>query len=348
MPEGKYNNRRAFTIENPDLHVTVLPGGGHIAGILDKRTGINPLWSPPWPSVDPVTFDAKQHPEFGTGSDARLLAGIMGHNLCLDIFGGPSAEEEAAGTTAHGEGSVVRFDISESASELTMRALMPLAEINFERRIELHGSAVRIRESAENLAAFDRPIGWTQHVTLGPPFLEKGLTQFRASATKSKVFESEFGTNDYLQAGAEFHWPIAPGKNGTPVDLRVMNSAASSGGYTAHVMDEDRDVAFFSAWNPSKKLTFGYVWKRADFPWLGIWEENHSRQVSPWNGQTLTRGMEFGASPFPESRRASVERGRLLGVPAFRWLPARTKLEVEYWAVLHSSGAPLEAITWPR
>ena len=37
---------------------------------------------------------------YGGGADGRLLAGIMGHNLCLDIFGGPSAEEAAAGLTA--------------------------------------------------------------------------------------------------------------------------------------------------------------------------------------------------------------------------------------------------------
>ena len=339
MPEGKYNNRRAFTIENADLHVTVL---SEAAGILRRAFSIREPASirsgaHPGPRSIPLLSTRSNIQSSVYGSDARLLAGIMGHNLCLDIFGGPSAEEEAAGVTAHGEGSVVRFDINESAGQLTIKALMPLAQINFERRIELHGNAVRIRESAESLAAFDRPIGWTQHVTLGPPFLEKGLTQFRASATKSIVFETEFGTNDYLRAGAEFEWPMAPGKNGSQVDLRVMNSAPSSSGYTAHVVDKEKDLAFFSAWSPSKKLAFGYVWKRTDFPWLGIWEENHSRQASPWNGQTITRGMEFGASPFPESRRASVERGRLFGVPAFRWLPARTKLEVEYWAVLHSS-----------
>ena len=347
MPEGKYNGRRAFTIENAELHLTVLQGGGHIAGIHHKGTGVNPLWSPPWNSVDPVTFDGKTHPEFGTGSDARLLAGIMGQNLCLDIFGGPSAEEEAAGTTPHGEGSVVSFDVSEGNGQLTMKALMPLAQIHFERRIELHGTAVRIRESAESLAAFDRPIGWTQHATLGPPFLETGVTQFRASATRSKVFESEFGADAYLKPGAEFDWPLGPGKDGTFKDLRVMNSAAVSSGYTAHVMDESKEDAFFSAWSPSKKLAFGYVWKRADFPWLGIWEENHSRTGSPWNGKTLTRGMEFGASPFPESRKEATERGRLFGVPTFRWMPARTKLQVEYWAILRPADAPPESLGWP-
>ena len=347
MPETKYNGRRAFSIENSALHLTVLPGGGHIAGILHKRSGVNPLWTPPWTSVDPVTFDAKKSPEFGTGSDARLLAGIMGHNLCLDIFGGPSGEEEASGVTAHGEGSVVAFDVTGSDTQLTMKALMPLAQIHFERRIELHDSAVRIRESVESLAAFDRPICWTQHVTLGPPFLENGKTQFRASATKSKVAETEFGADAYLHAGAEFEWPLGPGKDGTFKDLRVMNIAPVSSGYTTHVMNEAGENAFFTAWSPTTKMAFGCVWKAADFPWMGIWEENHSRTASPWNRKTLTRGMEFGVSPFAESRRATVDRGRMLGVPTFRWLPARTKLEIEYWAVLQHADTPPESLAWP-
>lgn len=336
MNEEKYNGRRACSIENSDLRLTVLPGGGHIAGIVDKQTGVNPLWSPPWTSVDPV----------GTG-EARLLSGIMGHNLCLDIFGGPSAEEEAAGVTPHGEGSVVTFEVETSGAKLKMKAEFPLAQIRFERHIELDRHTIRIRESAESLAAFDRPIGWTQHVTLGPPFLENGKTQFRSSATKSKVFESEFGTDAYLKAGSEFEWPLAPGKDGTWKDLRVMNLAAVSSAYTAHLMDATNPYAFFTAWNPTTKVSFGYVWKRDDFPWLGIWEENYSRQAAPWNGKTLTRGMEFGASPFPESRRESVDRGRLFGTPTYRWLPARTKLEVEYYAILKRTEEPLDKPDYP-
>jgi hypothetical protein len=336
-----WNNREAVSIENAEVRVIVLPGGGHIAAIEHKPSGVNPLWTPPWNSVDPVTFDPASNPEFGTACDGRLLAGIMGHNLCLDIFGGPSAEEDAAGVTAHGEGSVAKFNVTTSSQKLTMKADFPLAQIRFERTIELNGNTVNIRESAESLAAFDRPIGWTQHVTLGPPFLERGKTQFRSSAGKSKVFESEFGTDAYLKPDAEFEWPLAPGKDGTWKDLRVMNLADVSSGYTAHAMDESKEKAFFTAWSPTSKIAIGYLWKRSDFPWLGIWEENHSRTASPWNKKSLTRGMEFGASPFPESRRESVDRGRLFGIPTYRWLPAKAKLEVEYQAIIRPSDEPL-------
>ena len=126
-----------------------------------------------------------------------------------------------------------------------------------------------------------------------------------------------------------------------------MNSAPVSSSYTAHLMDEQTPHAFFTAWSPATKVAFGYIWKRADFPWLGIWEENHSRTGSPWNGKTLTRGMEFGASPVPESRREAVDRGRLFGVPTHRWLPGRTKLQTEYYAMLRRIDTPLESLAWP-
>jgi hypothetical protein len=99
--------------------------------------------------------------------------------------------------------------------------------------------------------------------------------------------------------------------------------------------------AFFVAFCPATHLAFGYVWTRSDFPWLGIWEENHSRRGAPWNGGTLTCGIEFGASPMPETRRAMIDRGRLFDAPTYRWIPAKARVEVEYWAVfLEADGVP--------
>src|SRR5205823_573565 len=98
-----YRGRRAATIDNGTLRVTVLEEGGHIAEIRDVVSGINPLWAPDWPSIEPSAYDAARDAVYGGGADASLLAGIMGHNLCLDIFGGPSVDEAAAGLPAHGE-----------------------------------------------------------------------------------------------------------------------------------------------------------------------------------------------------------------------------------------------------
>src|SRR6266481_2635370 len=115
MPDTTFRGRRASSIENERLRVTVLHEGGHIAEILDKATGVSPLWIPPWPSIEPSTYDRAKHPEYGADAESKLLSGIMGHNLCLDLFGGPSEAEAAAGLTVHGEGSVARYEITAGA-----------------------------------------------------------------------------------------------------------------------------------------------------------------------------------------------------------------------------------------
>jgi hypothetical protein len=347
MSDTLYCGRRSISIENSHLRVTVLREGGHIAEIFDKQTGVNPLWTPPWPSIEPSTYDPALH-NYGSGSEAKLLAGIMGHNLCLDVFGGPSPEEAAAGITSHGEGSIALYSIEQADTRMTMRASLPLAQLHFERIVELQGRTVRIREAVDNLSATDRPIAWTQHVSLGPPFLEKGATQFRMSATRSKVFEAEFGSADYLRVGAEFDWPMAPGSGDDYVeecvDLRVVNNLPASSAYTAHLMDPLRDDAFFLTFAPRYRLAFGYIWKRTDFPWLGIWEENYSRTYAPWNGRTLARGMEFGVSPMPESRRQMIDRHRLFNTPTYRWLGARSRIELDYAALTWSADTVPESI----
>ena len=334
MPLSRWREREAATIENEALRVTVLREGGHVAEILHKKSGVNPLWVPPWPTMDPSQYDAAKHTGYGGDAESKLLAGIHGHNLCLDLFGGPTPEEAAAGMTTHGEGSVARYELSDEAGGLRQSATLPLHALKFTRVLKLEGERVRFTETVENLTALDRPIAYTQHVTLGPPFLECGKTEFRMPGTLSATYPADFaGPNGYLPVGAKFDWPHAPRKDGKgTVDMRRLQNVPKSAAFSTHLLDPHRERAWFHAWQPSSKLLFGYEWKRTDFPWMGIWEENHSRETGPWNARTLTRGMEFGASPFPESRKAMIERRELFGVPGYRWLPAKAKIVCEYSA----------------
>jgi hypothetical protein len=226
---------------------------------------------------------------------------------------------------------VARYRVTERDGDaLAMEADLPLAGLRVERHLQIQKDNLRVRERVENLHACDRPVGWTEHVTLAPPFLQHGRTEFRASATRSRVFETVFGPADYLAPAAEFEWPRAPRADGGTADFRRYTDASSSSAYTAHLMDPSREDAFFVAFTPEFHLAFGYVWKQSAFPWMGIWEENRSRAHAPWNLQAVTRGMEFGVSPFPETRRQMIGRGSLFGVPTYRWIPARGTVSVEY------------------
>ncbi|MCP5111168.1 MAG: hypothetical protein GY953_10060 [bacterium] len=347
ITEIEYRNRRAVSLDSGELRVTVLVEGGHVAEIFHKQAGVNPLWTPPWPSIEPSTYDEASHPQYGRNAESRLLSGIMGHNLCMDIFGGPSEAEAAAGLDVHGEVSSARFAIAGENGALVARTELPAAGLGLERRIQIAGTVVRFHERVENLRAADHPIGWTQHVTLGPPFLDRGITQFRAPGTKGKVYEDDFaGEHGRQKIGAEFDWPLVPLRNGGTQDLRVLTDADVSGGFTTTLMDPAREQAFFLAHSPTTNALFGYVWKQSDFPWLGIWEENHARTAPPWNGEALTLGMEFGVSPMPESRRQMIERGGLFGAPGFRWIPAKSAVEVEYCAFLTTSQTTPEEVEW--
>ncbi len=350
MTHITFQNRRAVLIENDAIRVVATLEGGHICEILHKPSGVNPLWIPPWPSIEPSTYARERNPQYGPGNEAPLLAGILGHNICLDTFGTPSAEEAAAGMPVHGEGPVIAYEASAAGdSEMLLAGTLRLAELRFSRRVGLAAgsSVVRISETIESLAASDRPIAWTQHVTLGPPFLESGRTQFRIPATLSKVADAGFNDNlGPYQPDAEFNWPFCPLKTGGTEDFHLYSKGPVSGGFSTHLMDPSREQAFFMAWSPTTEVLFGYVWQRKDFPWLARWEEHRLRTEPPWNGNVIACGLEFGVSPFVESRRKMVQRGSLFGVPGYRWLPARRQLTVDYCAFITKASAIPETVRW--
>jgi hypothetical protein len=57
--------------------------------------------------------------------------------------------------------------------------------------------------------------------------------------------------------------------------------------------------------------------------------------------------MEFGVSPFPESRREMIDRGRLFETPTFRWVPAASRVSVEYWIVSRAADAIPDTLDYP-
>ena len=226
---------------------------------------------------------------------------------------------------------------------------MPASQLKFSRKTAVApgSNVVRIAETVENLSAWDRPIAWTQHVTLGPPFLEKGRTEFRAPGKRSASHPDDFAPGyQYMQPGVEFDWPMVPTKQGGTADLRVFTDVPRSSGFTTTLMDPEQEHGYFLAWSPTSKVLFGYVWRQSDFPWLGIWEENYFRTILPWNGDALTRGMEFGASPFPDTRRLMMERPRMFGQPGYRWIPAKTAVSLDYCAFITTAEAIPETVTW--
>jgi hypothetical protein len=263
------------------------------------------------------------------------LAGIAGHSVSFDYFGPPSPQEIAAGHTTHGEAPVVKWnsrrDTRSSTANLVYGAKLPNAQIHFERSISLDRNypVVYIEETAINLSTFDRPISWNQHVTFGPPFLQSGVTLFDMPATRVKVCPKSFSKRMFLEPDSESRWPTAHKKGGDVHNLRTSPNLRY-GHYTAHLLDPKLETAFIAVSNPSLRLLVLYIFTRADFPWVGNWEERHNRTAVPWNSREFCRGFEFSSTPFPVPRRETVTNGKLFGEATYRWLPAKAEEKVRY------------------
>lgn len=322
-------------------HVCVLEAGGHICEIgLNGVPGVNPLWKPNWKTIDPQRYSPKTHAKtYGAPPDGRLLAGLAGHSLSFDYFGPPSEEETAAGLSTHGEAPALKWKRAVSGPTatncLTYGCRLPEAQIDFQRNLCLDDTnpVVYCQERAENLSCVDRPISWNEHVTFGAPFLEAGTTIFDMPATRAKVCPPDYSENIFLRTNAEFDWPHAPKKDGASANLRTM-ARESYGHYTAQLLDPALDVVFVSACNPKLQLMVLYVFRRAEFPWVGNWEERNNRTSPPWKGRTFCRGIEFSTTPFAIPRRDTIDQGPLFGERTYRWLPARSVREVRFMILL--------------
>jgi hypothetical protein len=306
----RFLNRDAWRVEGPRLRVTILQSGGHVGEITLREPGAaNPLWIQARPTIEPDQFDPARHEKiYGSGVEARLMSGLAGHNLCFPFWGNPSPAEGRAGMTFHGEAGITRWkQNSANDGALTVSGEFPESRTRFVRTVRVRGQIAYFDETAENLSAWDRPVGWCEHVTMGPPFLERKVTLIDASLTRGRLNSKEF------------IWP--EGMAGQPVDLRQIGQ---QGGILVNnfQVDPKRTYGFFSAVNPKLGLLFGYVFRRSDFPWLNIWEAN--------TPEMLTRGMEFSNTPTHGTMKALAATPALFGTPAYEWLDAKSKIRKRF------------------
>jgi len=326
---ARAHDRDVWQIENHQIRLTVTQVGGHIAELVLKRTNeVNPLWVQARPTIEPTDYVREKHEKlYGGGSAAKLLSGLIGHNVCFPYWGNPSESEYQSGMTFHGETGIVRWrSIGEknegSGLQLSIAADLPESRIRFSRTITLNASdpIAYFESRAENLTALDRPVSWCEHVTVGPPFLKPAVTLFDASLTWGRNVEGG------LEKG--FEWPA--GLAEIAIDLRTMRNITRSGFVNTFLVDPKREFAYFTAVNPEQRLLLGYLFRQAEFPWLNVWEANQpAAQDQP---AMLARGLEFSDTPTHGSLKAMISVPKLWDVPAYEWLNAKASLTKRFCA----------------
>ncbi len=338
-----WQGREAYLLGNDRVRMVNLTGGGHIAEFrFAESTGhptVSPLWVPPWKTIEPYRYRPKVHASrYGTITEGKLLSGLVGHNICLDYFGSPSEQEAAQGLSQHGEAAVAKWQkthlrVASRSVALTLSVRLPVAGLHFSREIQLRRgeSVAYCKETVFNERKADHFYHWTQHVTLGPPFLSPPDSRIAIPATQGKTFPHEYGEGmDLLAPSREFWWPAAPTSSGGKVDLTHVFLWPGKGLVAAALLDPKRDVGYIAALNPNTRLMIGYAFSRRDFPWVTVWEENLTLAVPPWNRQCRARGLEFGTTPFPVVRREAFALGPLFNTPTLAYTPARSRTTVHY------------------
>ncbi|MFN0102521.1 MAG: hypothetical protein ACKV2U_10580 [Bryobacteraceae bacterium] len=314
-----FESRPATALENEKLELLTLNKGGAFASLVLKGDAekMNPMWNPV-----ALARMTKGPGRFGDS---------LGHFLCVDGFGPTSKEEQAAGLQGHGEAhrqpwSLVSQGREGKLQQITFTARLPLVQEALTRRIEIVDGeqVVYVDTTLENELAFDRPINWAEHATIGYPFLAPGKTVVDASVGRCQTRPHENKPpNHRLVSDQPFVYPSAPLRAGGVADLRGVPDPPDSMDHSGCVFDPARRLGFVTAINLEKRLMLGYLLRREEYPWLQEWM-NYASNLA------LARGLEFGTQPFDVPRRQTVEMGKMFDTPAFRWLPAKAKIGTRF------------------
>ena len=317
---GDFEGNPAVVLSNDKLALTITTQGSTLAGIVlkDDPEKLSPLWNPLR-----MARELGHTPRFDGG------AGLF---VCVDGFGPVSPEERAAGLPGHGEAHTKTFTVSSerqgSETALTLHTTLPLVQENFTRTFRLADgeNVVSVESELESLLAFDHPVNWAEHATIGSPFLESGVTVVDISGERSQTrpYTPDIPQSDRrLDPGKDFTWPNAPGLNGQTIDLRETPSDPHYIDHATTLLDPHRDLEWATAINPKMHKLIGYLFRRDEYPWLQYWGRY------PENGK-FARGMEFSTQPYDVPRREVIGLGSMFGVPVYRWLPAKSKITSKF------------------
>src|SRR5215813_2526439 len=267
---GQFEQQPALVIANDKLEAAISATGAAMVNLalLDDSERLSPLWNP-----NRMARELNQPP--------RSRPGSYGSFICVDGFGGQSPDERTAGLPGHGEAQSQAFEVRESRREgktgvLTVHARLPLVQENFTRTFRMVDgeNVIYVESSLASEVAFDRPVSWAEHTTIGSPFLQAGVTlsSISGSRAQNRPYQGAGnpGAERRLASGVNFTWPLAPGLDGRLIDLTAPPENAHYLDHATVLVDPTLTLGWVATVNTAKHLILGYIFKRDD-PWVQNW-----------------------------------------------------------------------------
>jgi hypothetical protein len=274
--------------------------------------------------------------DFHLAGDAVNPLKGLGHFLCLDRWGQPSAAEERNGMPFHGEASKVQWRVTRGPErrgdglEAELAADLPLAGLAVKRWIRMPDSAavVLVREEATNRNKLGRIFNIVQHPTIGPPFLD-GETRVDAGAGIGFMQSSPLPDPERPSV----RWPDAL-LNGKRVDMRRLTDNPDPNVVSYQVTGR---YGWTTAVAPAQQRLLGYAWPTAEYPWFNAW-----RHVE--KGKPAFRGLEFGTTGLHQPFPVLVKKGRIFDLPLYTYLDAGESATRSYTMFLLRTPAGFEGV----
>jgi hypothetical protein len=315
LRKGSVEGTPAVLISSDKLSLSVATEGGSMIRLVlaGDPDGLSPFGNPE---------------RLGTLTPPQRQTAMLGHFVCVDGFGPPSTEERAAGLPMHGEAHLLPWELTGSekngaTAEARFRVHLPLVHETLLRTIRMVDgeNVVYVSSELENELAFDRPVNWGEHLTLGAPFLEPRNTvvDLGGARSKSRDYPAAQAGVRRLAPDRDFTWPNGVTSAGTTFDLRPVPPGLRSMDHTTTLMDPGRTLAWMTAINTERGYLVGMIFRRSDFPWLQTYE---GYRTAP----AIIRALEPATQPFDVPRRESISLHSVFDTPTYRWLPAKSKI----------------------
>ena len=274
-------------------------------------------------STNPLSFAfTKEQMPINNGNGAPY----QGHFSCIGRWGEPSAGEIKAGLPNHGEPANIEW-VAEQKSEilLSMQTTAKKEGLHVDRTIimDKHEAVYKVSETITNINPLGRLFNIVQHPSLAAPFLDGNtIVDCNASIGFDQAQYKEIDSNI-------FHWPVA--KDNKNEDINLRNPSGFYNAVFSFVIQQVAEFGWITAYSPAHNLLIGYVWKRADYPWIHIWRHYDS------NNAIQYLGIEFGTAgihkPFDEILKTAAN---LFGEKTVDYIDAGESVLKKYFAFIYS------------
>jgi galactose mutarotase-like enzyme len=276
---------QGITLNGDDLQVIVLADrGAEITSIVDRRTGIDLLFRPPWTGDVDIPADEPRNTRTDWHAHYR-----GGWNLLLPNAGD---ERDVDGVLwpFHGEASRVAWSVDASRDAVDTVALatsLTLVPLDLRRTLAVDGPRLTVTTEATNVGREPVEVYWQEHPAYGAPLIGPST---RIETGARTFLADQAAPGDHLTPGSAHPWPTARTRSGDALDLRGLPVAGQSRATLGTLTDFDRPYATIV--NPDVDLGVSCEWDPGVHPHAWFWQELAASDAFPWYRRAYVMAIE--------------------------------------------------------